>query len=51
MSHISEESAQQGFTLVEILVGAAILALGILAAAGLISRSTIQDARAYYISL
>ena len=50
MRHISEKSAQQGFTLVEILVGAAILALGILAAAGLISRSTIQDARAYYMT-
>lgn len=38
----------RGFTLVEVLVASAILAVGLLAAGTMISRSTIQDARAYY---
>lgn len=50
MTHISAVSTSRGFTLVETLVAAFILAVGILAAAGLIARSTIQDARAYYMS-
>lgn len=37
-----------GFTLVEVLVAAAILAVGLMATATMISRSTIQDARAYF---
>jgi prepilin-type N-terminal cleavage/methylation domain-containing protein len=37
-----------GFTIVEVLVTAAILAIGLMGAATMISRSTIQDSRAYY---
>jgi type IV pilus modification protein PilV len=39
---------RNGFTLVEVLVATAILAIGLLAAATMVSRSTVQDARAYY---
>lgn len=39
-----------GFTLVEVLVASAILAIGLLAAGTMISRSTIQDSRAYYMT-
>ncbi|NCU39230.1 prepilin-type N-terminal cleavage/methylation domain-containing protein [Candidatus Saccharibacteria bacterium] len=39
---------QLGFTLVEVLVAAAILATGLLGAATMITRSTLQDSRAYY---
>lgn len=39
-----------GFTLVEVLVAAAILAIGLMATATMISRSTIQDARSYYMT-
>lgn len=39
---------QTGFTLVEVLVASAILAIGLLATATMVARSTIQDARAYY---
>ncbi len=38
----------KGFTLVEVLVATAILAIGLMGAATMIARSTIQDARAYY---
>lgn len=38
----------EGFTLVEVLVASAILAIGLMGAATMISRSTIQDSRAYY---
>ena len=37
-----------GFTLVEVLVASAILAIGLMGAATMISKSTIQDSRAYY---
>lgn len=39
-----------GFTLVEVLVTALILAIGLLSVATMTSRSTIQDSRAYYMS-
>lgn len=39
-----------GFTLVEVLVAAAILAVGLMGVASMIGRSTIQDARAYHTS-
>lgn len=38
-----------GFTLVEVLVASAILAIGLLAVATMTSRSTIQDSRAYHM--
>lgn len=41
---------QLGFTLVEVLVASAILAMGLLGAATMITRSTLQDSRAYYAS-
>lgn len=40
----------QGFTLVEVLIAASILGIGLLAIASVISQSTIQDSRAYYMS-
>lgn len=49
MTH-APKATQQGFTLMETLIAAFILAIGILAAASMISRSTIQDARAYYVT-
>ena len=39
-----------GFTIVEALVAAAILAIGLLSVATMISRSTIQDSRAYHMT-
>jgi prepilin-type N-terminal cleavage/methylation domain-containing protein len=39
-----------GFTLVEVLVTALILAIGLLSVATMTARSTIQDSRAYYMS-
>lgn len=45
-----KQHIQNGFTLVEVLVASAILAIGLLGTATMISRSTIQDARAYYTS-
>jgi len=49
-SHPQQTAApvQTGFTLVEVLVASAILAIGLLATATMVARSTIQDARAYY---
>lgn len=44
------KTTQQGFTLMETLIAVSILAIGILAAASMISRSTIQDTRAYYVT-
>jgi len=38
----------KGFTLVEVLVATAILSIGLMGAATMVARSTIQDARAYY---
>ena len=38
----------RGFTLVEVLVASAILAIGLMGVATMISRSTTQDSRAYY---
>lgn len=43
-------SSRTGFTLVEVLIASAILAAGLLGTANMISRSTIQDSRAYYTS-
>ena len=39
---------EKGFTLVEVLVASAILAIGLMGVATMISRSTTQDSRAYY---
>lgn len=39
-----------GFTLVEVLVAAAILSIGLMATAAMITRSTIQDSRSYYLT-
>ena len=41
---------QKGFTLVEVLIASAILAIGLLAVSTMIARSTIQDSRAYYLA-
>ncbi len=40
--------SQRGLTLIEVLVSVVILSVGLLAVATMISRSTIQDSRAYY---
>lgn len=45
LSNIEE---QNGFTLVEVLVAAAVLTIGLLSVATMTSRSTIQDSRAYH---
>ena len=45
-----ENKANQGFTLVEVLIASAILAIGLLAVSTMIARSTIQDSRAYYMT-
>lgn len=42
------DSNSSGFTLVEALIATVILAVGLLGVATMISKSTIQDARAYY---
>lgn len=47
---LSTQSPDTGATLVEALVAAAILAVGLLAVATMISRSTIQDSRAYHMT-
>lgn len=46
----ASHSRISGFTLVEVLVAAAILAVGLMGVASMIARSTIQDARAYHTS-
>ena len=43
-------SEQKGFTLIEVLIASAILAIGLLAVSSMIARSTIQDSRAYYLT-
>lgn len=43
-------SSNCGFTLVEVLIASLILAIGLLAVATMISRSTLQDSRAYYMT-
>lgn len=43
-------SGDAGITLVEVLIAAAILAVGLLAVSTMISRSTIQDSRAYHMT-
>lgn len=45
-----KERRSQGFTLIEVLVATAILGVGLMAVASLISRAAIQDSRAYYAS-
>ena len=39
---------EKGFTLIEVLIASAILAVGLLAVSTMIARSTIQDSKAYY---
>lgn len=46
--HADNLKRRNGFTLVEVLVASAILAIGLLSVATMISRSTIQDSRAYH---
>lgn len=41
---------QNGFTLIEVLMAAAILGIGLLAVATMTGKATIQDSRAYYMS-
>lgn len=43
-------STTSGFTLVEVLVAAVILAIGLVSVATMTARSTLQDSRAYYMS-
>lgn len=50
MREYIDSHAPKGFTLVEVLIASAILATGLLGVAGMISKSTIQDVRAYYTS-
>jgi prepilin-type N-terminal cleavage/methylation domain-containing protein len=45
-----KERHSQGFTLIEVLVATAILGVGLMAVATLISRAAIQDSRAYHAS-
>jgi prepilin-type N-terminal cleavage/methylation domain-containing protein len=45
-----QNSPDSGFTLVEVLIAAVILAVGLTAVATMIARSTIQDSRAYYMT-
>lgn len=49
MNRINKPSSQ-GFSLVEVLIAVVVLAVGVIAAATMIARSTIQDSRAYYMS-
>ena len=48
--NIHQQTANRGFTLVEVLVAALILAIGLMGVATMIARSTLQDSRAYYMS-
>lgn len=50
LTHSKQTVSQtrNGFTLVEMLVASAILAIGLMATATMISRSTIKDTQAYY---
>lgn len=43
-------TTKSGFTIVEVLIAAVILAVGLLAVATMVARSTIQDSRAYYMT-
>ena len=43
-------AAANGFTLVEVLVAAAVLAIGLLSVATMTSQSTIQDSRAFHMT-
>ncbi|MBE1424597.1 prepilin-type N-terminal cleavage/methylation domain-containing protein [Desulfomicrobium macestii] len=47
---LSSSQHMKGFTLVEVLVAAAVLAIGLLSVVTMISRSTIQDSRAYHMT-
>ena len=47
---IRKKRRSQGFTLIEVLVATAILGVGLMAVATLISRAAIQDNRAFYAS-
>ena len=48
--HTPRQTSNQGFTLVEVLIAAVILAIGLISVATMTARSTIQDSRAYYMS-
>ncbi|ACU91506.1 type IV pilus modification PilV family protein [Desulfomicrobium baculatum] len=45
-----EENAPSGFTLIEVLMAAAILAIGLMSIAAVIARASVQDVRASHIS-
>lgn len=45
-----EKKASPGFTLIEVLMAAAILAIGLMGAAALISQAFVQDVRASHVS-
>lgn len=48
--HSFQFKSIKGFTLVEVLVATAVLAVGLLSVATMISRSTTQDSRAYHMT-
>jgi len=48
--NLSINTEPKGFTLIEVLIAAVILAVGLLAVSTMIARSTIQDSRAYYLT-
>lgn len=48
MRDVRAHHFRDGFTLVEVLVAVAILAIGLMGVVSMISRSALQDVRAYY---
>ncbi|MBU4524096.1 MAG: prepilin-type N-terminal cleavage/methylation domain-containing protein [Desulfomicrobium sp.] len=48
--HFCQSQSMKGFTLVEVLVATAVLAIGLLSVVTMISRSTTQDSRAYHMT-
>lgn len=48
MRDVRTQNFRDGFTLVEVLVAVAILAVGLMGVVSMISRSALQDVRAYH---